>query len=59
MNITLDRHQVEIGKPIKELGDHQVTVKLAPGITAKANITIEAVNKFHEDLPIKTKQTKR
>ncbi len=42
MDLVIDRHQVEINKPIKELGEHKIVIKLASGITAKINIKVEA-----------------
>ena len=41
LNSNFDRHQVELSKPIKELGEHKVKIKLAPGIVANAKILVE------------------
>lgn len=43
MGISLEKHQIEIGKPIKTLGEHFADIKLAPGILAKVRIQIEAL----------------
>lgn len=41
MDVGIDRHQVELEKPIKELGEHKVKVRLASGIIAHVNIKVE------------------
>ena len=38
---SIDRSQVDLTKPIKELGEHQVKIKLAPGVVAIVKIYIE------------------
>ena len=40
--VTIDKNQVELSGIIKELGEHQVKVKLAAGITASVKIKVEA-----------------
>jgi len=40
--IELDRRQIELTGPIKELGQHLVVVKLAPGISAQLRVNVEA-----------------
>ncbi len=40
-NLSLEKNQVDLTKPIKELGEHQVKLKLASGITASIKIKIE------------------
>jgi large subunit ribosomal protein L9 len=42
MNTVLEKNQVELSKPIKELGEHSVKIKIAQGITAAVKIHIEA-----------------
>ena len=39
----IDRHQVEISAPIKQIGPHQIKLKLAGGIIANLKINVEAV----------------
>ncbi|HLG70261.1 MAG TPA: 50S ribosomal protein L9 [Chloroflexota bacterium] len=39
-NITLDRHDVELGEPIKRLGDFQVPVKIGHGLEPKLKVTV-------------------
>jgi large subunit ribosomal protein L9 len=41
MDLNLDRRAVELSKPIKELGEHKVKVKIGFGITANINIKVE------------------
>jgi large subunit ribosomal protein L9 len=36
----VDRRKIELPKPIKELGDHEVTVKLGSDVQAKLNVTV-------------------
>ena len=40
--IELDRRQIELPGPIKELGQHLVAVKLAPGLSAQLRVNVEA-----------------
>lgn len=42
MNSQIDRHQVEIGATIKQIGSHQVKLKLAGGLAVNVNINVEA-----------------
>ncbi len=42
MSLEIEKNQVVLGKPIKDLGEHMVTVKLEGGITAKIKIKAEA-----------------
>ena len=39
----IEKNQVELHKPIKELGEHKVKVKIAPGVSANLTIKVEAV----------------
>jgi large subunit ribosomal protein L9 len=40
--INLEKNQVVLAKPIKELGEHKVKVKLGASLTANVNIKVEA-----------------
>ena len=42
MGTSMEKNQVELEKIIKELGEHQVKIKLAPGIIASIKINVEA-----------------
>ncbi len=42
MNIGLEKNQVEMPGVIKQLGEHLVKVKLAPGVVASVKINVEA-----------------
>ena len=42
MSLGLEKNQVELGKPIKELGEHKVKIKLGNNLTASISIHIEA-----------------
>lgn len=39
----MEKNQVEISAPIKEIGEHQIKVKLGGGITANVKIKVEAM----------------
>lgn len=44
-NITkheVDKRKIELPEPIRELGSHQVTIKLAKDISATVNVVVEA-----------------
>ena len=38
----VDRHEVELGEPIRQVGEHQVTVRLARNVTARVTVVVEA-----------------
>ena len=38
--IEIDRHNIQIREPIKTVGDHRVTVRLASGIDAHVQVTV-------------------
>ena len=40
--IEIDRHKIHLDKPIKDTGDHEVSVKVHHDVTAKLNITVKA-----------------
>jgi large subunit ribosomal protein L9 len=40
--VEIDRHRVQLDKPIKESGDHEVGVKLHADVVAKLNIHVKA-----------------
>ena len=37
----VDRRQIELEEPIKELGEHEVPLKLAPGVEARIKVRVE------------------
>jgi large subunit ribosomal protein L9 len=37
----IDKRRVDLEHPIRELGFHEVTVKLAPGIAGRVKVTVE------------------
>lgn len=39
---SIDKHAIEIGEPIKELGEHKVGVKLTTNVTATVRVVVEA-----------------
>lgn len=41
-NIEIDRHKIHLDKPIKESGEHEVTVKLHADVTAKLTVNVKA-----------------
>jgi large subunit ribosomal protein L9 len=40
--VQVDRHKIELGEPIKTIGDHICAVKLAHGVTAKVTVRVTA-----------------
>lgn len=45
MSTALQRNQIELGAVIKQIGEHQVKVKLGPGVSAHPKIKVEADGK--------------
>ncbi len=39
--INVDKRKVELDSPLKELGNHQVTIKLHPEVSAKVMVVVE------------------
>jgi len=37
----IDRHHVELEEPIRELGTHQVLIRVGKGVTARVNVVVE------------------
>ncbi len=42
MGLALEKNQVALDKPIKELGAHKVILKLATGMSVNINLSVEA-----------------
>ncbi|HME82731.1 MAG TPA: 50S ribosomal protein L9 [Candidatus Eremiobacteraceae bacterium] len=42
LGIEVDRHKIELDEPIKAAGDHEVMVKLVPGVSAKLTVRVVA-----------------
>jgi large subunit ribosomal protein L9 len=40
--IEIDRHKIQLDKPIKETGAHEVQIKLHSDVTAKLNLNVKA-----------------
>lgn len=40
MGITIDKRKIELDEPIRQLGSHEVSIKLAKEITAKITVTV-------------------
>lgn len=41
-DVTIDRRRIQLADPLKSLGEHQVAVKLAHGVTAEIKVRIVA-----------------
>ena len=41
--IEIDRHKIHLERPIKESGEHEVTIKLHSEVTAKLKVTVKAI----------------
>jgi large subunit ribosomal protein L9 len=39
--ITVDKRKVDLDSPLKELGAHQVTIKLHPDVSARVTVVVE------------------
>ena len=44
LGVEIDRHRIELERPIKETGDHEVTIKLHHEVTAKLNLTVKSTS---------------
>ena len=40
--IEIERHRIELERPIKSTGEHEVTIKLHHDVTAKLNLTVKS-----------------
>ena len=40
--IEIDRHRIHLEKPIKESGEHEITIKLHHDVTAKLTVNVKA-----------------
>lgn len=43
-DVTLDKHKVEIEKPIRNLGEHEVTIKLHPQVVVTLKVNVKSSN---------------
>ena len=44
LGVKVDRRRIELEGPIKSLGEHPVTLRLAPGISAEVTVAVEAAD---------------
>lgn len=44
LGVKVDRRRIELEGPIKSLGEHTVTLRLAPGISAEVRVVVEAAD---------------
>ena len=42
LGVEIDRHRIELERPIKETGEHEVLIKLHHDVSAKLTVTIKA-----------------
>jgi large subunit ribosomal protein L9 len=42
LGVEIDRHSIQLERPIKSTGDHEVEIKLAHEVTAKLNLTVKS-----------------
>ena len=47
--ITIDARKIEVGEPIRQLGDHTVTVKLYEGVQAKLKVHVTSIHGDEEE----------
>jgi large subunit ribosomal protein L9 len=48
LEVVVDRHLIKIGEPIKELGEHIVTVKIHPEVVVEVKINVVSENPLPE-----------
>jgi large subunit ribosomal protein L9 len=41
VDFEIDRKKVNLGQPLHELGSHEITISLAPGLEAKVKVIVE------------------
>lgn len=51
LGVPIDRRKIELDETIRSLGAHAVPVHLLQGVTATANVTVEADGELVRDLP--------
>ena len=42
LGVEIDRHRIELERPIKETGEHEVSIKLHHDVVAKLNLTVKS-----------------
>lgn len=47
-DLIIDRHRIQLEKPIKESGAHEVLIKLHPDVTAKLTVNVKAKGAVEE-----------
>ncbi|MCE9609316.1 MAG: 50S ribosomal protein L9 [Chthoniobacter sp.] len=50
--IEIDRHKIHLERPIKESGEHEVSIKLHPEVTAKVKVTVKALGAPEAPAPV-------
>ncbi len=50
--ITIDKRKIELDEPIRRLGSHEVTIKLARDIAARITVTVTATETATEPEPV-------
>lgn len=48
LNLEIDRHQIDLERPIKSTGDHEIPVKLHHDVVAKLHITVKSASEGEE-----------
>jgi large subunit ribosomal protein L9 len=54
----IDKHSIEIEEPIKELGSHQVSIRLTKNVTATVNVLVEPKEETVKEPKPETEQGK-
>lgn len=44
LGAAIDRHRIELERPIKDTGSHEVVIKLHHDVTAKLDVTVQSTN---------------
>lgn len=59
LGIEVDRHQIKVGETIKTLGEHTVTVKIHPEVTAELKINVTSENPVVEKKEAAPRKTRK
>jgi large subunit ribosomal protein L9 len=54
----VDRKKIDLPRPLKALGEHEVAISLAMGVQAKLKVVLEAPQAVATEAPVKGKKTR-
>ena len=44
LGVAIDRHRIDLERPLKEIGEHEVAIKLHSEVTARLSVTLESAS---------------